>query len=156
MLIIRVSPTRVHVESGSPLPSGSTAAPEVLFRLDDCWADYAVTAVFEGNDRTCYLSNLAGDVAYAMPWECVSEAGVVTVRVFGINESGRATTLPATLQVFDSGLPGALPAPPTPSAYEQYVNDVQANADRAAAAATSAAGDAADVAAAVEAARKLV
>ena len=124
MLIIRVSPTRVHVESGSPLPSGSTAAPEVTFRLDDSWAGYAVTAVFEGNDQTRYLTNLADGVAYAMPWECVTEAGVVTVRVFGVNESGRATTLPATLQVFDSGLPGAMPAPPTPTAYEQYVNNL--------------------------------
>ena len=151
MLIIRVSPTRVHVESGSPLPSGSTAAPEVTFRLDDFWADYAVTAASEGNDQTRYLSNLADGEAYAVPWECICEAGTVTVRVFGINERGRATTLPATLQVFDSGLPGALPAPPTPSAYEQYVNAVQANADLAQAAAASSASDAAAVAEAVAA-----
>ncbi|MBP5618174.1 MAG: hypothetical protein J6X61_03380, partial [Clostridia bacterium] len=151
MLIIRVSPTRVHVESGSPLPSGSTAAPEVTFRLDDYWADYALTAVFEGNDQTRYLTNLADGLPYDLPWECITEAGVVTVRVFGVNGEGRATTLPATLQVLDSGLPGAMPAPPTPTAYEQYVNAVQANADTASSAASAAEESAAAVAAAVEA-----
>lgn len=151
MLIIRVSETRVHVDSGSPVPSGGTAAPEVLFRPDEFWDGYALTAVFEGNGQTRYLANISGEVAYRVPWECVSAAGVVTVRVFGVREDGRATTLPATLQVTDSGLPGALPADPTPSAYEQYVNAVQTNAALAESAAYSAQANADAVAAAAEA-----
>lgn len=133
MLIIHVSPACAYVESGSPIPSGSVGNPTVMFRLDEFWADYAVTAQFDGCGNRVDIANLHSDKAYTVPWECISEAGVLTVRVFGLRENDIATTRSATVQVVASGIDGStLPQEPTPTAYQQYVNQVHGDANRAA------------------------
>ncbi len=131
MLTIRVSPTYVHVVSGSPIPSGSTGSPQVTFQLDDYWNDYAVTAAFEGNGRVRHIANVANDRVYTVPWECISQEGVLTVRVFGTRSGSLSTTLQATVQVVASGIEAVLPEEPTPSAYEQFVADIAENASLA-------------------------
>ena len=129
MLTIRVSPTYVHVVSGSPIPSGSTGAPQVTFQLDDYWNDYAVTAAFEGNGNVRHLSNIANGQVYTVPWECISQEGVLTIRVFGARSGSLSTTLSATVQVVASGIESVLPEEPTPSAYEQFVSEIAEDAD---------------------------
>lgn len=129
MLTIRVSPTYVHVVSGSPIPSGSTGAPQVTFQLDDYWNDYAVTAAFEGNGNVRHLSNIANGQVYTVPWECISQEGVLTIRVFGARSGSLSTTLSATVQVVASGIESVLPEEPTPSAYEQFVSEIAEDAN---------------------------
>ncbi len=140
MLIIHVSERSSHVESGSPIPSGSVSNPTVMFQLDDFWKDYAITAQLVGCGNRVSLSNIKSGKEYTVPWECITDAGVLTVQVFGINGSSVATTEPTTIQVVDSGINGAtLPQEPTPSAYQQYVEQVHSMAESAGNSAASAA-----------------
>ena len=132
MLIIRVSDTAAHVESGSPIPSGSVSNPTVAFQLDDFWKGYAVTAQFSGAGKQVDLANIKSNKEYSVPWECITDSGVLTLRVFGINADSVATTEPTTVQVVDSGIGSAsFPQKPTPSAYQQYVEQVHSFAESA-------------------------
>lgn len=125
MLIIAADSNSLHVVDGSPLPSGSINKPSVMFELDSFWEQYAVTAVFDGNGKTVQLANIASGVQYSVPWECVTEPGVVKISLFGIKEGVLSTVIGTSFQVVESGInEAALPQSPTPSAYEQYVNTV--------------------------------
>lgn len=132
MLIIHVSEKSAHVESGSPIPSGSVSNPIIKFRLDDFWKDYAVTARYLGSGKTVDQPNIRSDIEYKVPWECITDSGILTLKVFGVNGSSVATTEPTTIQVVASGINTAdFPQEPTPSAYQQYVEQVHSYAENA-------------------------
>lgn len=132
MLIIQVSEHRTHVVSGAPLASGCVETPKVKFLLDEFWDGYAVTAQFTGGSSRVNLANITPNREYNVPWECITEAGVLTLQIFGFKGDAVATTTPTTLQVIDSGINSAtLPQEPTPSAYQQYVVEVDGLANYA-------------------------
>ena len=132
MLIIRVSDKGAHVESGLPIPSGSVSNPKIKFILDDFWKDYAVTARYLGSGKTVDQPNIRSGKEYKVPWECIAESGVLTLKVFGVNGNSVATTEPTTIQVVASGINTAdFPQEPTPSAYQQYVEQVHTAAQNA-------------------------
>ena len=132
MLIIRVSDNAAHVESGLPIPSGSVSNPKIKFILDDFWKDYAVTARYLGSGKTVDQPNIRSGKEYKVPWECITESGVLTLKVYGVNGNSVATTEQTTVQIVDSGINTAnFPQEPTPSAYQQYVAQVHTDAQNA-------------------------
>lgn len=132
MLIIAADSTSLHVVDGSPLPSGSKNKPSVMFELDSFWEQYAVTAIFDGNGKTVHMANIVSGVKYSIPWECITEPGVVKISLFGIKEGTLSTVIGTSFQVVESGINEAsVPQSPTPSAYEQYVNAVTKLANQA-------------------------
>ena len=91
------------------------------FSFDESWTGFTKTAVFwRGN--TVYHVLLDGENACMIPWELMTEAGVIQIGVTGIGADGTVvTTQTPVAQSIARGAyrDGRIPAEPTPSLFEQ-------------------------------------
>lgn len=91
------------------------------FSFDESWTGFTKTAVFwRGN--TVYHVLLDGENACMIPWELMTEAGVIQIGVTGIGADGTVvTTQTPVAQSIARGAyrEGRIPAEPTPSLFEQ-------------------------------------
>ncbi len=116
----------LYVDGNGVIPSGCVNVPTFSVALSSDWDGYSVTAQFIGCGNTLHVAGIKNNCVYAIPWECLSEPGAVTVSLKGICEDKVRTTLPVTLSVRASLVTdGTEPQTATPSAYEQYVRKVE-------------------------------
>lgn len=91
------------------------------FSFDESWTGFTKTAVFwRGN--TVYHVLLDSENACMIPWELMTEAGVIQIGVTGIGADGTVvTTQTPVAQSIARGAyrEGRIPAEPTPSLFEQ-------------------------------------
>ena len=99
------------------------------------WANYVgKTVQFTKNGKTYNVTNISDGVEYPVPWEVLVGAGIMQVNAFAVSmDNKRATTNEIDIEIIDSGFneDSLLPEDPTPDIFEQYVQQVQENADKA-------------------------
>ena len=89
---------------------------------------------FTKNGKTYNVTNISDGVEYPVPWEVLVGAGIMQVNAFAVSmDNKRATTNEIDIEIIDSGFneDSLLPEDPTPDIFEQYVQQVQENADKA-------------------------
>ena len=113
------------------LISGSVKIYTCEFTFDSSWDGYLVTAVFSTGNR---LINMAvADGKCEIPHEVLRPGVRIRIGIFGVDgERTRPTTYSEWIPV-EQGADGrgAAGKPPTPSVYEQWVNAIAEDADRA-------------------------
>ena len=108
--------------------SDSVKFEKVKFNFADNWSDYAKTAVFRNNDIVVNVVLDPGSGLCTGENECYVPHEVIkypdfTVSVFGIKGESIATSMRATVKVYQSGYElGDTPAEPTPTEYQQIIN----------------------------------
>ena len=89
------------------------------------WAGYVCGVAFNTDDDpdTIYTQNLDGSNQCIVPWEVTEKAGTLFVAVYGTAASDvkRTTEVTAIEIVNGAGNGNAIPAPPTPTVYDQLV-----------------------------------
>ena len=99
------------------------------------WANYVgKTVQFTRDGKTYSVTNISDGVEYVVPWEVLVGAGIMQVNAFAVSmDNKRATTNEIDIEIIDSGFneDSLLPEDPTPDIFEQYVQQVQENADKA-------------------------
>lgn len=126
MLTITVKDGRAFA-LGEIVVAGSVLYPKVRFILPDEWSGLTAVAQFDGSGHTVDLVNVTSGGEYALPWECITEAGILRIAVRGYAGDEERTTVHTSVRVHQSGLSdeGVAAAEPTPSAYEQVLGMTQ-------------------------------
>lgn len=126
MLTITVKDGRAFA-LGEIVVAGSVLYPKVRFNLPDEWSGLTVVAQFDGSGHTVDLANITADGEYTVPWECITEAGILNIAVRGYVGDEERTTVHTSVRVHENGLSdeAEAAAEPTPSAYEQVLGMAQ-------------------------------
>lgn len=89
------------------------------------WTGYVCGVAFNTDEdpETIYTQNLDSNNQCIVPWEVTEKAGTLFVAVFGTATSDvkRTTEVTAITIVDGAGNGNAIPAPPTPTVYDQLV-----------------------------------
>lgn len=116
----------IEITSTERLVAGSRELYTASFEFDASWDGYERVAVFKAG-ATRIDCTLEGD-ACTIPWEVLTRSAWLAVGVFGIDGDRVKPTIWAPSQFVEPGSygPGDAPAPPTPTVYEQLLNNIQA------------------------------
>ena len=110
------------VSDTKKLVSDTVNVYKCKFEFDSDWDSFTKTAVFMQEEGTPYESILDQDNTCIIPWEAITEEGVLYIGVYGVNESQRYPTIwtkPIKVQL---GCKDGEPhVPPTPDVYEQIL-----------------------------------
>ena len=143
MIKFRIFKQRLSYYGDSEVVADSKGYLTFTLETSEDWANYVgKTVQFTRDGKTYSVTNISDGVEYVVPWEVLVGAGVMQVNAFAVSMVGskRATTNEIQIEVIDSGFnPDDLePTDPTPDIFEQYVQQVQENADKVAKAADEA------------------
>lgn len=136
MIKFRIFKQRLSYYGDSEVVADSKGYLTFTLETSEDWANYVgKTVQFTRDGKTYSVTNISDGVEYVVPWEVLVGAGVMQVNAFAVSMVGskRATTNEIQIEVIDSGFnPDDLePTDPTPDIFEQYVQQVQENADKA-------------------------
>ena len=126
---IRLNVTGQWIKTGGiVLVSSSVNIYSCSFVFSDDWNGYIKTAVFCLNDGTNFEVPILQDTCN-IPWEALQEPGNLRIGVYGIMGSCENGQRYPTVWTNDirvaRGTPSGETNPPTPSAYEQFVQQVE-------------------------------
>lgn len=126
---IRLNVTGQWIKTGGiVLVSSSVNIYSCSFVFSDDWNGYTKTAVFCLNDGTNFEVPILQDICN-IPWEALQEPGNLRIGVYGIMGSCENGQRYPTVWTNDirvaRGTPSYETNPPTPSAYEQFVQQVE-------------------------------
>ena len=126
---IRLNVTGQWIKTGGiVLVSSSVNIYSCSFVFSDDWNGYTKTAVFCLNDGTNFEVPILQDTCN-IPWEALQEPGNLRIGVYGIMGSCENGQRYPTVWTNDirvaRGTPSCETNPPTPSAYEQFVQQVE-------------------------------
>lgn len=126
---IRLNVTGQWIKTGGiVLVSSSVNIYSCSFVFSDDWNGYTKTAVFCLNDGTNFEVPILQDTCN-IPWEALQEPGNLRIGVYGIMGSGENGQRYPTVWTNDirvaRGTPSCETSPPTLSAYEQFVQQVE-------------------------------
>lgn len=126
---IRLNVTGQWIKTGGiVLVSSSVNIYSCSFVFSDDWNGYTKTAVFCLNDGTNFEVPILQDTCN-IPWEALQEPGNLRIGVYGIMGSCENGQRYPTVWTNDirvaRGTPSYETNPPTPSAYEQFVQQVE-------------------------------
>lgn len=146
---IRLNVTGQWIKTGGiVLVSSSVNIYSCSFVFSDDWNGYTKTAVFCLNDGTNFEIPILQD-ACNIPWEALQEPGNLRIGVYGIMGSCENGQRYPTVWTNDirvaRGTPSCETNPPTPSAYEQFVQQVEDASNQAVEAAQEAKDAAASI-----------
>ena len=148
MLKLSIFNQRLSYFADSEVVADSKGYLAFTLETSEDWANYVGKTVQFTRDGVTYsVTNITDNVEYAVPWEVLVGAGTMYVNAFAVANGGkRATTNQIAVEIIESGLnEGDLePSDPTPDIFQQYVEQVQENADKAAQSAKEAAQSASD------------
>lgn len=143
MLKLNIFNQRLSYFSDSEVVADSKGYLAFTLETSEDWANYVgKTVQFTRNGVTYSVTNITDNVEYAVPWEVLVGPGIMYVNAFAVAEGGkRATTNQIAVEIIESGLneDDLEPSDPTPDIFQQYVEQVQENADKAAQSAKEAA-----------------
>lgn len=142
MIKFRIFKQRLSYYGDSEVVADSKGYLTFTLETSEDWANYVgKTVQFTKNGKTYNVTNISDGVEYPVPWEVLVGAGIMQVNAFAVSMNNkRATTNEIDIEIIDSGFneDSLLPEDPTPDIFEQYVQQVQENADKAAKAADEA------------------
>lgn len=142
MIKFRIFKQRLSYYGDSEVVADSKGYLTFTLETSEDWANYVgKTVQFTKNGKTYNVTNISDGVEYPVPWEVLVGAGIMQVNAFAVSmDNKRATTNEIDIEIIDSGFneDSLLPEDPTPDIFEQYVQQVQKNADKAAKAADEA------------------
>ena len=135
MIKFRIFKQRLSYYGDSEVVADSKGYLTFTLETSEDWANYVgKTVQFTKNGKTYNVTNISDGVEYTVPWEVLVGAGIMQVNAFAVSmDNKRATTNEIDIEIIDSGFneDSLLPEDPTPDIFEQYVQQVQENADKA-------------------------
>ena len=135
MIKFRIFKQRLSYYGDSEVVADSKGYLTFTLETSEDWANYVgKTIQFTKNGKTYNVTNISDGVEYPVPWEVLVGAGIMQVNAFAVSmDNKRATTNEIDIEIIDSGFneDSLLPEDPTPDIFEQYVQQVQENADKA-------------------------
>lgn len=135
MIKFRIFKQRLSYYGDSEVVADSKGYLTFTLQTSEDWANYVgKTVQFTKNGKTYNVTNISDGVEYPVPWEVLVGAGIMQVNAFAVSmDNKRATTNEIDIEIIDSGFneDSLLPEDPTPDIFEQYVQQVQENADKA-------------------------
>ena len=135
MIKFRIFKQRLSYYGDSEVVADSKGYLTFTLETSEDWANYVgKTVQFTKNGKTYNVTNISDGVEYPIPWEVLVGAGIMQVNAFAVSmDNKRATTNEIDIEIIDSGFneDSLLPEDPTPDIFEQYVQQVQENADKA-------------------------
>lgn len=135
MIKFRIFNQRLSYYGDSQVVADSKGYLTFTLETSEDWANYVgKTVQFTKNGKTYNVTNISDGVEYPVPWEVLVGAGIMQVNAFAVSmDNKRATTNEIDIEIIDSGFneDSLLPEDPTPDIFEQYVQQVQENADKA-------------------------
>ena len=135
MIKFRIFKQRLSYYGDSEVVADSKGYLTFTLETSEDWANYVgKTVQFTKNGKTYNVTNISDGVEYPVPWEVLVGAGIMQVNAFAVSmDNKRATTNEIDIEIIDSGFneDSLLPEDPTPDIFEQYVHQVQENADKA-------------------------
>ena len=135
MIKFRIFKQRLSYYGDSEVVADSKGYLTFTLETSEDWANYVgKTGQFTKNGKTYNVTNISDGVEYPVPWEVLVGAGIMQVNAFAVSmDNKRATTNEIDIEIIDSGFneDSLLPEDPTPDIFEQYVQQVQENADKA-------------------------
>lgn len=135
MLKLSIFNQRLSYFADSEVVADSKGYLAFTLETSEDWANYVGKTVQFTRDGVTYsVTNITDNVEYAVPWEVLVGPGIMYVNAFAVAEGAkRATTNQIAVEIIESGLnEGDLePSDPTPDIFQQYVKQVQENADKA-------------------------
>jgi hypothetical protein len=135
MIKFRIFKQRLSYYGDSEVVADSKGYLTFTLETSEDWANYVgKTVQFTKNGKTYNVTNISDGVEYPVPWEVLVGAGIMQVNAFAVSMNNkRATTNEIDIEIIDSGFneDSLLPEDPTPDIFEQYVQQVQENADKA-------------------------
>ena len=135
MIKFRIFKQRLSYYGDSEVVADSKGYLTFTLETSEDWANYVgKTVQFTKNGKTYNVTNISDGVEYPVPWEVLVGAGIMQVNAFAVSmDNKRATTNEIDIEIIDSGFNegSLLPEDPTPDIFEQYVQQVQENADKA-------------------------
>lgn len=135
MIKFRIFKQRLSYYGDSEVVADSKGYLTFTLETSEDWANYVgKTVQFTKNGKTYNVTNISDGVEYPVPWEVLVGAGIMQVNAFAVSmDNKRATTNEIDIEIIDSGFNegSLLPEDPTPGIFEQYVQQVQENADKA-------------------------
>ncbi len=134
MIKFRIFKQRLSYYGDSEVVADSKGYLTFTLETSEDWANYVgKTVQFTKNGKTYNVTNISDGVEYPVPWEVLVGAGIMQVNAFAVSmDNKRATTNEIDIEIIDSGFNenSLLPEDPTPDIFEQYVQQVQENADK--------------------------
>lgn len=134
MIKFRIFKQRLSYYGDSEVVADSKGYLTFTLETSEDWANYVgKTVQFTKNGKTYNVTNISDGVEYPVPWEVLVGAGIMQVNAFAVSmDNKRATTNEIDIEIIDSGFneDSLLPEDPTPGIFEQYVQQVQENADK--------------------------
>lgn len=135
MIKFRIFKQRLSYYGDSEVVADSKGYLTFTLETSEDWANYVgKTVQFTKNGKTYNVTNISDGVEYPVPWEVLVGAGIMQVNAFAVSmDNKRATTNEIDIEIIDSGFneDSLLPGDSTPDIFEQYVQQVQENADKA-------------------------
>lgn len=135
MIKFRIFKQRLSYYGDSEVVADSKGYLTFTLETSEDWANYVgKTVQFTKNGKTYNVTNISDGVEYPVPWEVLVGAGIMQVNAFAVSmDNKRATTNEIDIEIIDSGFNegSLLPEDPTPGIFEQYVQQVQENANKA-------------------------
>ena len=135
MIKFRIFKQRLSYYGDSEVVADSKGYLTFTLETSEDWANYVgKTVQFTKNGKTYNVTNISDGVEYPVPWEVLVGAGIMQVNAFAVSmDNKRATTNEIDIEIIDSGFneDSLLPEDPTSDIFEQYVQQVQENADKA-------------------------
>jgi hypothetical protein len=135
MIKFRIFKQRLSYYGDSEVVADSKGYLTFTLETSEDWANYVgKTVQFTKNGKTYNVTNISDGVEYPVPWEVLVGAGIMQVNAFAVSmDNKRATTNEIDIEIIDSGFneDSLLPEDPTPGIFEQYVQQVKENADKA-------------------------
>lgn len=135
MIKFRIFKQRLSYYGDSEVVADSKGYLTFTLETSEDWANYVgKTVQFTKNGKTYNVTNISDGVEYPVPWEVLVGAGIMQVNAFAVSmDNKRATTNEIDIEIINSGFNeySLLPEDPTPDIFEQYVQQVQENADKA-------------------------
>lgn len=135
MIKFRIFKQRLSYYGDSEVVADSKGYLTFTLETSEDWANYVgKTVQFTKNGKTYNVTNISDGVEYPVPWEVLVGAGIMQVNAFAVSmDNKRATTNEIDIEIIDSGFneDSLLPEDPTPDIFEQYVQQVRENADKA-------------------------
>lgn len=135
MLKLNIFNQRLSYFADSEVVADSKGYLAFTLETSEDWANYVGKTVQFTRDGVTYsVTNIMDNVEYAVPWEVLVGAGTMYVNAFAVADGGkRATTNQIAVEIIASGLneDDLKPTDPTPDIFQQYVEQVQENADKA-------------------------
>ena len=140
MLKLRIMNQAISKYETSRIVADSQGYLRFTIETSEDWNEYVKVAQFERDGVVYDVANVKPGVEYIVPWQALIGEGEMFVSLYGVSgSSNRATTNDVRVEIIESGFHQGDPATDPPDdKWNQFVQQVKDDADRAESAANTA------------------